>query len=76
MLKKSPGSDFNRYIRRFQGEYDDGTNIDLDEFMRNIVIKYDSLAEDGQWDINPKKMLRSLPSLVIFKNSRSYLLNS
>ena len=50
VLKKFPSSEFNSYIGRFWEKYDDGTNIDLDEFMRNIIMKYESLVEDGQWD--------------------------
>ena len=34
---------------------DDGTNIDLDNFMHDIVVKYESLVEDGQWDTKSKK---------------------
>ena len=48
VLKKSPSSEFNSYIGRFQGKCDDGTNIALDDFMRDIVIKYEPLVEDGQ----------------------------
>ena len=55
MLKKSPSSEFNSYIGCFQDKYDDGTNIDQDDFMRDIIIKYDSLVEDGQWDTKSKK---------------------
>ena len=55
VLKKSPSSEFNSYIGRFQGKYDDGTNIDLDEFMRDIIMIYKSLVEDGQWDTKSEK---------------------
>ena len=55
MLKKSPSSEFNSYIGKFQDKYDDGTNIDLDEFMRDIIMKYESLVEDGQWDTESEK---------------------
>ena len=48
VLRKSPGSEFNSYIRRLQEIYDEITNIDLDNFMRDIVIKYEPLVEDGQ----------------------------
>ena len=41
---KSPRSEFNSYIGRFQEKSDDGTNIDIDDFMRDI---YESLVEDG-----------------------------
>ena len=47
VLKKLPSSKFNSYIERFQGKYDDGTNIDLDKFMCNIIVKYEPLVEDG-----------------------------
>ena len=49
VLKKSPSSDFNSYIKRFQGKYDGSTNINLDDLMRKIVMKYESLVKDGQW---------------------------
>ena len=55
VLKKSPSSEFNIYIGRFQYKYDDDTNIDLDDFMRNIIMKYESLVEDGQWDTKSEK---------------------
>ena len=34
----------------FSEKYDNGKNIDLDYFMRNIVMKYESLVEDGEWE--------------------------
>ena len=40
VVKKSLSSEFNSYIRRFQDKYDYGTNIDLDNFMRDIIMKY------------------------------------
>ena len=43
-LKKPPSYKFNSYIRSFQEKYEDGTKIDLDDFMRNIVIKYETLV--------------------------------
>ena len=55
MLKKPPSSEFNSYIGRFQGKYDDVTNIDLDDFIRDIVMKYESLVEDRQWDTKSEK---------------------
>ena len=55
VLKKSPSSKFNSYIGWFQEKYDNSTNIDLDDFMRNIVMKYESLVEDRQWNTKPKK---------------------
>ena len=55
VLKKSPSSEFNGYIKRFQDKYDNGTNIDLDNFMRDIIMKYESLVEDGQWDTKSEK---------------------
>ena len=39
VLKKYPGSEFNSYIGRFQDKYDDGTKIDLDDFLCNVVVK-------------------------------------
>ena len=39
--KKSPSSEFTSYIRRFQDKYDDDTNIDLDDIMRDIIMKYE-----------------------------------
>ena len=60
VLKKSPSSGFNSYIGRFQGKYDDGTNIDLDNFMRNIVIKYESFVEDWQWNTRSEKYVEIL----------------
>ena len=41
VLKKSPSSEFNSYIRQIQEKYDDGTDIDLENFMRNTVMKYE-----------------------------------
>ena len=76
VLKKYPKSEFNCYIIRFQNKYDDGTNIDRDNLMREIVITYESLVEDGQWDTIFLKKLRSLLSLARFKKSISYLLNN
>ena len=55
VLKKSPNSEFSRYIGRFQEKCDNGTNIDLDNFMRDIIMKYESLVEDGQWDTKYEK---------------------
>ena len=55
VVKKSPSSEFNSYIERFQDKYNDGTNIDIDDFMHNIFIKYESLVKDGQWDKNSEK---------------------
>ena len=55
VLKKSTSSEFNSYIGHFQEKYDNGTNIDLYNFMRKIVIKYDSLVKDGQWDTKSEK---------------------
>ena len=56
VLKKSPSSEFISYIGRFQNKYDDGTDIDLDDFMRDIVMKYESLVEDRQWDTKSEKI--------------------
>ena len=69
VLNKSPNSEFNSYIERFLDKYDNGTNIDIDNFMRNIIMKYESLVEDDNGTQNPKKMSRSLLSLARFKNS-------
>ena len=55
VLKKSPSSEYNSYTRCFQGKYDDGTNIDLYDFMRNILMKYESLVEDGQSNTKSEK---------------------
>ena len=55
VLKKSPSSEFNTYIGQFQDKYDDGTNTDIDDFMRDIVVKYKSLVEGEQRDIKPEK---------------------
>ena len=55
VLKKSPSSEFNSYIGRFQEKYYDSTNIDLENFMRDIVMKYESLVEDRQWDTKSEK---------------------
>ena len=60
VIKKPPSYEFNRYIGRFQGKYDDVTNINLDYFIRNIVIKYESLFEDEQWDTKFEKDVNSL----------------
>ena len=60
VLKKSPSSEFNSYIRRFQVKYDDDTNIDLDNFMRDIVMIYELLVEDRQWDTKSLKDVRIL----------------
>ena len=38
VLNKSPSSEFNSYIRRFQAKYDDRKNIDIDNFMHLIVM--------------------------------------
>ena len=55
VLKKSPSSEFNSYIKCFQDKYDDGTNIDLDDFIRDIVMNYESLVEDRQWNKKSEK---------------------
>ena len=60
MLKKSPSSEFNNYIGNFQDKYDDGKNIDLDNFIRDIIMKYESLVEDGQWDTKSEKYVEIL----------------
>ena len=60
VLKKPPSSEFNSYIGCFQDKYDDGTDIDLDDFMRKIVTKYESLVEDGQWDKKYEKYVEIL----------------
>ena len=50
VLKKPPSYKFTSYIKCFQEKYDDGKKIDLDDFMRNIVTKYEELVKYGQWD--------------------------
>ena len=55
VLKKSPGSEFNSYIGSFQDKYDDGKIIDLENFMRDIIMKYESLVKYGQWDTKSEK---------------------
>ena len=59
-LKKYPSSEFNSYIGGFQEKYDDGTNIYPERFMRDIVMKNDSLVEDGQWDTKSEKYFNIL----------------
>ena len=54
-MKKSPSSKFYSYIGQFQDKYNDSTNIDLNKFMRDIVIKYKYLFEDRQWGTKSKK---------------------
>ena len=72
MLKKHPSSEFNGYIGRFQYKYDDGTNINLDDFMRNIVMAYESLVEDRQWNTKPEKYVKiiSLTSQIHYSRTR------
>ena len=60
MLKKSTSSEFNSYIEHFQDKYDDGTNIDLDDFMHDIVMKYESLVEDIQRNTKSEKDVKIL----------------
>ena len=55
VLKKSQNSEFNSYISHFQDKYYYSTNIDLDDLMCKIIVKYDSVVKDGQWDTEPKK---------------------
>ena len=55
VLKKPPSSEFNSYIVHFQDKYDDGTNIDRENFMCNIIMKYESLVEYGQLDTKSEK---------------------
>ena len=57
LLKKSPSYECISYFRHFQDKYDDGTNIDIDNFMRDV---YESLVEDGQWDTKPEKEVEIL----------------
>ena len=49
VIKKYPNNG------RFQDKYNNVTNIHLDNFMRNIWVKYESLVEDGQWDKKSRK---------------------
>ena len=44
VLKKSPSYKFNSYIGSIQEKYEDGTKNYLDDFMRNIIIKYETLV--------------------------------
>ena len=60
VLKKSPSSEFNSDIGCFQDKYDNRTNIDKDYFMHDIVMKYESLVEDGQWDTKSEKYVEIL----------------
>ena len=60
VLKKPPGSECNSYIGSFQGKYDDSTNIYLDNFMRDIIMNYESLVEYGQWDTESEKDVKIL----------------
>ena len=60
VLKKYPSSEFNSYIEHYQGKYDDGTNIIIDDMMRNIVIKYESLVKYGHRDIKLKTIVEIL----------------
>ena len=60
VLKKSPDSKFNSYIGQFRNKYDDGTNSDLDNFIGEIVIKYKSWVEDGQWSKTSEKYVEIL----------------
>ena len=60
MLKKSPSSEFKNCIGHFQDRYDDGTNIVLNNCMRNIVMKYESLVKNGQWAIESEKHIEIL----------------
>ena len=46
--EKSPRSEFNNIIGRFQDKYDDITHIDLDDFMRRIVMESETLVKYGQ----------------------------
>ena len=60
VLKKPPSYEFNSFIGRFQNKYDDGTNIDLDNLMRKIVMKCESLVKLGQWDTKSEKCVKIL----------------
>ena len=60
VLRKFPNPEFNSYIGHFQNTYDDVTNIDLDDFMRKIVMKYESLIEDGQGDTKSERYVEIL----------------
>ena len=55
VLEKPQMSKFNIYLAHFQEKYDIGTNIYLDYFMRDIVMKYDSLVKYGQLDKKLRK---------------------
>ena len=60
VLKKSPSSEFNSYIKHFWGKYDNVTSIDLDDFICNIIMKYESLVEDEKWDTKSEKYVSIL----------------
>ena len=60
VLNKYQSSEFNSCIGRFQDKYDDGTNIDLDNFMHEIVMKYESVVKDVQWDTKSEKNVEIL----------------
>ena len=59
-MKKFPSSKFNSYIGQFRDKYKNGADIDPNDFMRYIVIKYESLVEDGQWDTKSEKYVEIL----------------
>ena len=65
VLNKSPSYEFNSYIVRFQGKYEDVTNIDLDDFMRDIVMKYELLFKNGQGETKSEKYVK-----IIFLTSQ------
>ena len=48
VLKKSPSSKFNSYIGLFQDKYNNGTTIDLEDLMSDIVFKYKSLVTKSE----------------------------
>ena len=55
VLKKSPSYEFTSYMGHFQGKYGNSTNIDIDYSMCDIVMKYESLVKNGQWDTKSEK---------------------
>ena len=61
--KKFPSSKFSWFIKLFQYKYKDGTNIHLNNFMRDILIKYKSSVQDRQWDTKSEKYIK-IPGLT------------
>ena len=47
-------------MEHFQDKYTARTNIDLDNFMYDIVVKYKPLVKDGQWNKKSEKYFEIL----------------